>query len=232
MIRLKIFKDDDALTGAVAALLRAQMSPEPRPGACRAIMLSGGTTPLAAYRLIAATPTAVDPNVRLFFSDDRHVPPDHPASNHGAVLPMLQALGIPPRRVTRVQGELPFETAVDRYESDLRALLGDACGIPLGLLGLGADGHTASLFTPGDIARSRERLAIGVDRPDGLRGVSVTPDLLRHVGKIVFLVSGGGKRVMLRRLLRDASSLPAGLAVAGHRDVEVWADPAAGAMDG
>lgn len=231
MIRLKIFKDADALSGAVAALLRAQMSPEPRPGAGRAIMLAGGTTPLAAYRLIAASPLAVDPHVRLFFSDDRLVPPDHPASNHGAALPMIEALGIPAHRVTRVRGELPFTAAVDRYESDLRALLGEASGIPLGLLGLGADGHTASLFTPDDIARSRERLAVGVDRPDGLRGVSVTPDLLRHVGKLVFLVSGAGKRAMLRRLLRDASSLTAGLAIAGHPDVEIWADPAAGAVD-
>ncbi len=218
------------MTDAVAALLRAHLCPA-TDAKCRAVMLSGGTTPVAAYERISATPFAVDSNVRILFSDDRHVPPEDPASNYGRVLPMLRALKIPDTRVTRVRGELPLDDAVTHYESDLRALLGGGCRVKLGLLGLGADGHTASLFSAEQIALARERLAIGVQRPDGMYGVSATPDFFARVEQIIFLVAGADKRDALRKLLRDPCSIPAGLAIRNHPRVEVWADIAASSVD-
>lgn len=227
MIRLKVFRDAAALTDAVVALLRAHFSPATEAAGCRAVMLAGGSTPMAAYRRIAESPFPVDPNLRILFSDDRHVPPDDAKSNFGNARPMLRALGIPDHRVTRVHGELPLEDAVDRFESDLHSLLGGGCRISLGLLGLGADGHTASLFSPAHLEEAREQLALGVDRPDGLQGVSTTPDFLSRVEQIVFLVAGADKQPMLKKLLHESASIPAGLAVAANRHVEVWADPAA-----
>ena len=153
MIRLKVFKDGAALTDAVVALLRAQFGPSP-DGVARAVMLAGGSTPMAAYEKIAASPFPVDPNLRILFSDDRHVPPDSPKSNFGNTLPMFRALNIPDDRVARVRGELPLADSVERYESDLRTLLDSGCRVSLGLLGLGADGHTASLFSAANIAEA------------------------------------------------------------------------------
>ena len=226
MIRLKVFKDGAALTDAVVALLRAQFGPSPDGGA-RAVMLAGGSTPMAAYEKIAASPFPVDPNLRILFSDDRHVPPDSPKSNFGNTLPMFRALNIPDDRVARVRGELPLADSVARYESDLRTLLDSGCRVSLGLLGLGADGHTASLFSAANIAEAQGRLAIGVDRPDGMKGVSATPDFFSRIGQIVFLVAGAEKQVMLKKLLHESLSIPAGLAVQANASVEVWADSAA-----
>lgn len=224
MIHLKVFNDGPALTDAIAALLRAHFSPPPESAGCRAVMLAGGTTPMAAYRKIVKAPIPVDPTLRVLFSDDRLVLPESPKSNYGNTLPLLRALNIPARRVLRVRGELPLEEAVAAYETGLRALLGGDCRLSLGLLGLGADGHTASLFSEAHIAAADQHLATGVNRPDGMQGVSVTPDLLSRADRIVFMVAGAGKQAALHKLLHEPLNIPAGLAVNSCRNVEVWAD--------
>lgn len=224
MIGLKVYRDAAALAEAAAALIEEYIRPSDRWPAHRAIMLAGGSTPMAAYARIAASPCPVEAGLQVLFSDDRHVRADSPKSNYGNTRPLLNALGLAAPRVLRVQGELPLAIAADRYDADLRALQANGCGVALGLLGLGADGHTASLFHRSHLEQARGRLALGVDRPDGMQGVSVTPDFLAGIGRIVFLVAGPDKRIMLQRLLHEPTSLIAGLAVRGNPHVEVWAD--------
>lgn len=223
MFRLKVFKDGAAVSDAVVALLRGEFA---APAGARAVMLAGGSTPMAAYARIAAEPFSADAGLRIFFSDDRHVPAESAKSNFGNTRPLLGALGIGEDRVARVHGELPLAESVARFDADLRKLLDD-CAASVGLLGLGADGHTASLFSRAHVEAGRGTFAVGVDRPDGMQGVSVTADVLAKVGKIIFLVTGAEKREMLANLLRPGSEITAALAVAGNRDVEIWADAAA-----
>lgn len=222
MIHLKAYRDAAALTEAATNLLREYIAPQPSHTGPSAIMLAGGSTPMAAYAQIAAQPPPVAPGLRMLFSDDRHVPPDSPKSNFGNTKAMLAALGLGPDRVLRVAGELPLAEAVAHYDAGLRQLATEGVPVRLGLLGLGADGHTASLFTPAHIAQAKGRYAIGVDRPDGMQGVSVTPEFLARVERIVFLIAGEDKRPMVAKLLREPQSLTAGLAMGQHRHVEVW----------
>jgi 6-phosphogluconolactonase len=107
---------------------------------------------------------------------------------------------------------------------EIGRFLGAGGVIPLGLLGLGADGHTASLFSTDHIAQGQDAWAQSVPRPDGLHGVSVTARLLREVQQLIFVVSGRGKREMAHRLMHQPDTVTAGRAVAGHRAVEVWMD--------
>ena len=118
--------------------------------------------------------------------------------------------------------QLPFAEAAADYERQLAALLNSGVRIGLGLLGLGADGHTASLFGAADLERARGHLAIAVHRPDGMSAVSVTPDLLATVKEPVFVVAGAGKEAALKALLGQDSELVAWRAVQGCRDVELW----------
>src|SRR5579859_7130558 len=155
------------------------------PGTTAAHMLSGGGTPLPAYRALAARPPPRNPQLHVLFSDERYVPADSPASNYRHIEPLLAALALPAAAVLRVRTELTLEDAARDYERQLAALLESGLRIGLGLLGLGADGHTASLFSAADIERGRGRLAVAVLRPDGLSAVSVTAELLAGGGALI-----------------------------------------------
>lgn len=220
----RLFDSRADLESALAERLSRSIA---APGTATAHMLSGGNTPLPAYRAIAARPPPRHPGLHILFSDDRYVPADSPASNYHQIAPLLTALALPAGAVLRVRTELTLEEAARDYERQLDALLKSGVRIGLGLLGLGADGHTASLFSAADIERARGRLAIAVQRPDGMSGISVTPELLKQVGEPLFVVAGADKRDAVRSLLAQDSSLTAWRAVMECARVELWADQSA-----
>jgi len=187
-----------------------------------AVMLSGGNTPLAAYQKVAEAKARAPHTLHVFFSDERMVPSDSPDSNYRNALPTIDSLGIPAANVHVVQAELPLTGAADAYDRELERFLGNDGNILLGLLGLGADGHTASLFSPGDLKRGQKRLAIPVPREKGPARVSVTPKLLSRVERLLFLAVGPEKCEIVRTLIEDPLSIPAGLAVANHPNVRIW----------
>jgi 6-phosphogluconolactonase len=187
-----------------------------------AIMLSGGTTPLPAYRALGRGPLPHDDRLHVLFSDERHVPSDSEASNYHQSLPLLEALALPPESLLRVRTELDLEDAAADYEQRLSALLSSGLHVGLGLLGLGANGHTASLFNAADIERARGHYAIAVHRPDGMSAVSVTPELLATVREPLFVVAGSGKHDAIRALTAKDPDLPAWRAVQGCAAVELW----------
>ncbi|HTL92239.1 MAG TPA: 6-phosphogluconolactonase, partial [Steroidobacteraceae bacterium] len=97
-----------------------------------AIMLSGGTTPLPAYRALGARALAHDEGLHIFFSDERYVPSDSEASNYFRSRPLLDALGLPPEKLLRVRTELPLEQAAEDYARALGAMLGSGVPVSLG----------------------------------------------------------------------------------------------------
>ena len=190
-------------------------------------MLSGGHTPMPAYRELARRRPAAAQPFSVLFSDERHVPADSESSNYHQSLPLVEALALPEPAVLRVRTELPLEEAARDYERRLQTLLEAGTRIGLGLLGLGADGHTASLFGPDDLERARSRLAIPVQRPDGMAAVSVTPQLLARIETVLFVIAGGGKYDAIRALLAGDPALTAVQAVRDCPRVEVWVDQSA-----
>jgi 6-phosphogluconolactonase len=201
---------EERLAGAIAT---------PGPSA---LMLSGGNTPLPAYRALSSRKLPHDAGLRIVFTDDRYVPADSEKSNYHQSRPLLDALALPAHAVLRVRTELPLQEAATDYGRQLAALATIGARVGLGLLGLGADGHTASLFTAADIERARGSLAIAVQRPDGMSGVSVTPEFLAQVAEPVFVVAGGGKREALAALTARDPTLTAWRAVQGCPQVALW----------
>lgn len=190
------------------------------------IMLSGGHTPLPAYREVARRRPPRGGPLTVIYSDDRYVPADSEASNYRQTRPLLDALALPENQVLRIRTELPLEEAARDYERRLRALLDSGARIGLALLGLGPDGHTASLFRPEHLQQSRGHLAIAVQRPDGMQGISVTPDFLANVAEPLFVVAGSGKHDAIAAFIRQDPNLIALRAVAGHQRVELWFEQA------
>jgi len=214
------FRHADDLAAALADLLvhHFQMAlPVPH-----AVLLPGGRTPRGAYQQIARNPCHVDGNTRILLSDERLVPLRSPQSNYGQLRPMLQALRIPAARILRVDTRPTPALAARHYDRDLRAFFERKGQITLGVLGLGADGHTASLFSLQDISRGRGAYAMAVRRMPGPDRVSVTADLLTRAARLVFIAAGAEKRLIVEHMRVEGATLPAGLAAAGVADVQVW----------
>jgi 6-phosphogluconolactonase len=218
------FTSRTQLDAALASRLADFLATADAASAPLALMLAGGTTPLPAYREVGQRKLTAARTLRLLYSDDRYVPATSPSSNYHQTRPLLDGLAIPEAQVLRVRTELPLAQAALDYEAQLTALLASGARVGLGLLGLGADGHTASLFGPEDLASARGHLAIAVQRPDGMAGVSVTPELLRQVDELLFVVAGGGKYDAIQSFLKGDPDLVALAAVAGCKDVQLWLD--------
>jgi 6-phosphogluconolactonase len=181
------------------------------------IALAGGSTPRALYELLAGEYRArVDwARTEVFFGDERCVPPDDAASNYAMACDAL--LGrVPAARVHRIAGERPADDAARAYDAELRAAFPDdrAPTFDVALLGLGADGHTASLF-PGDAAlEERTAWAVPVPPPESVpphvERVTVTLPVLDRSRAVYVLAAGGEKRTVVRRILAgEAPALPA-----------------------
>ncbi len=216
----KTFFSPAALLEAAQHLLREELR-RVSTQSC-AVIISGGRTPLPIYHDIAQSASPAAPNVSVCFSDERHVPAGSPESNYGNALPMLEALRLPQERILRVRTELSLEEAAADYDAALHAFLDRSGQIPLALLGIGPDGHTCSLFSDADLERARERYAIPVTRPEPPHRVSVTPGLLAHVERVLFLVAVPDKDTIIRQLLEAPMSVVAGKAVADCPHVELW----------
>jgi 6-phosphogluconolactonase len=216
---------DTALADRLEEAIRATAAQS--GGGLPVMMLSGGHTPLPAYREVARRRPAHGDKLTIIYSDDRYVPADSDASNYHATRPLIDSLGLPESQVLRVRTELALEEAASDYETSLRTLLASGAGIGLALLGLGPDGHTASLFRPEHLQQSRGHLAIAVQRPDGMQGVSVTPDFLANVAEPLFVVAGTGKHDAIAQFIAQDPNLVALRAVSGCPRVELWLEKAA-----
>lgn len=217
-MRVERFDTREALDAALASRLRTVIETG------GALMLSGGNTPRPAYMALGTQGLKPARDLSVLFSDERYVPRDSEASNYRASLPLLDTLRLPEERVLRVRTELPLDEAVADYEHRLSQLLDVQKTVRLGVLGLGADGHTASLFSPADLELAHGRLAIAVRRPDGMQAVSVTPGFLAKVSQLLIVVPGQDKREALTALLARDPHLVAWRAVANSADVAVWCE--------
>jgi 6-phosphogluconolactonase len=166
------------------------------------MVLTGGSTPRAAYQEFVAAVQTVGVNVTgstIWFTDERCVPPEDERSNYGLVRDaLLDPLGSGAPAVHRMRGELGFAEAADEYERELRA-----AGPPrfdLVLLGMGPDGHLASMFPDQSSLSERSRLVLGVPE-SGLEPfvprVTLTFPALVNARQIVFLVTGSSKAEMV-----------------------------------
>ena len=186
------------------------------------LVLSGGSTPKAIYTLLGQPPL-VDrvpwSRVHFFWGDERCVPPDHADSNYCmAYETLLSHLVLPLQNIHRIQGEIPPEESAASYEQTITEFFGEHIRPPrfdLVLLGMGNDGHTASLFPDSPALDETQRWVVAVDHtqlPAPLVArVTMTLPLLNAARRIALIVSGAAKAGQVRRALSedgDATVLP------------------------
>jgi 6-phosphogluconolactonase len=174
------------------------------------VALAGGSTPRGLYQLLASEPYRSQlswEHLRVFWGDERTVPPDHQESNFRmAEEALLSHVPIPLKQVFRIEGELPADEAAARYEAVLREQFrlspGEVPRFDLILLGMGPDGHTASLF-PGTSAVAESVKLVAAPWVEKLHThrVTLTPPVLNAAKQVVFLVSGRDKAPALQAVL-------------------------------
>lgn len=211
---VRIFTDAHALAQAAADLfIETTRTAISTRGACR-VVLAGGSTPQALYALLASAAyrerVAWD-KLHIFFGDERCVPPEHTDSNYRkARESLLSHVPVLPENIYRIPAELEPERAAETYEERLLAYFSSQLDTPgstsaqfdLVLLGMGDDGHTASLF-PGTPAINETRRWVAAQYVDKLAAwrITLTPALLNRAARILFLVAGSGKSYALQRVI-------------------------------
>ncbi len=192
------------------------------------VALSGGATPERLYSLLADAPfrEAISwERVHFFWSDERCVPPDHPESNFRlAYDTFLSGLSLPGPNIHRIHGEESPAAAAALYEKDVRDYFNGMPRFDLILLGIGNDGHTASLFPASPALRETTRMAVPVYLGQEKRDrVTLTVPALNNARVLLFLASGSNKADVVSAALEggDRGCCPAGLIAPAFGEV-IW----------
>ncbi len=199
-LRIKSYPTAELATRAAADLFTA-LGPQ-------TIALAGGSTPRELYGLLASDDYRDRSDwheIDVFYGDERAVPPNHPDSNYGMTRrALLDLVPVDADAVHRMEADDPdLDAAADRYSQLLPAHL------DMILLGIGADGHTASLFPGSDALDEEERRVVPAAAPNGTRRLTLTLPAINAARHVVFLVLGAEKREALHRV-RSGEDLPAG----------------------
>ena len=226
-LQIKYYVEPDpAALASRAAQYFVEMASEAVEAQGRArIAISGGSTPKAAFELLADSNQPWRnrmpwESLDLYWVDERCVPPDHADSNYRMTREaLLDHVPLRPGQIHRIEGELDPEEAAARYESELRnsfRLESAECPrFDLVALGMGGDGHTASLFPRTEAIREMSRLVTVNHVPQKDAGrITLTWPVINQARSVFFLVSGEDKAAVLREVLtgpRDPERLPSQL---------------------
>ena len=208
--RIEIYSSKAKLVTAAADMVVAAIAAAVAENGRCAIALSGGSTPREVYRTLATEPWISRVNwqaVHFFWGDERCVPPVHVDSNYRMAYESLLAnVPVPPANIHRMAGEIAPEQAAEQYAEQVRAFFGkNAVRFDLVLLGIGEDGHTASLFPGTEVVAETAKIVAAVYAPklDKWR-VTLTLPVINAARQVTFLVAGKTKsRIAAEVLVLD-----------------------------
>lgn len=237
---IRVADDADALADEMAGDLAEAVDAAAASGRRFALALSGGSTPARLYARLGEQPWVGRVRwdaVEFFWGDERCVPPDHTESNYRMTREtLLDHLPIKTEQIHRIRGEDPAEPEARRYEGDIRA------SVTVGptelprfdwiLLGMGDDGHTASLFPGQALTAQGELCGVARHPTSGQQRVSFTAELIDAAARVAFLVTGAGKAKLVADIIRrtpGTETLPAAQVAPEYGNVVWYLDRAAAA---
>lgn len=196
---------------------------------CFSLVLSGGNTPRPVYQALAnlgVKGKRLDwENTFIFWGDERCVPPDHPVSNYRmAREALLDQIPIPENNIFRIKGESPPDKAASDYQKDIDDFFKDRQKhFDLVLLGIGEDGHTASLFPQSSaLEENHSWVSPNYIASNNVWRVTLTYPAILSARKILFLISGNKKAEIVQQIIQDpinSSRYPAAKVASTHQDV-------------
>jgi 6-phosphogluconolactonase len=236
-VNVRIFEDHEAVSHAAAEFFVKLAKTAVASRNRFIVALSGGSTPRRFYGLLGSSPyrDAVDWNrVQVFWVDERCVPMDHPESNFKLVYDtLLSTVSLPEDNIHRIRGEERPDEAARKYERDIKTFFSpDKPVFNLIVLGVGEDGHTASIFPASEAILETARIVIPIfrDRPNIPR-VTLTLPLINLTAHVLVLASGRSKSAIVREILagKNPRQYPAGLVHPVNGDLRWFIDREAAA---
>jgi len=235
-----IYETPEETAHAVAELILAKAREKIKQSLPFNIALSGGSTPKLLFTLLANEYVNSMPwhFVRLFWVDERCVPPTHPESNFGMTYDsLLTHVPIHDSNIFRMQGEdNPIKEAA-RYQKMLEKELHTNDGFPvfdLVLLGMGDDGHTASIFPDNmELLQSDQAVAVGTHPVSGQERITLTGKTILEAKQVVFLITGSSKATVLRQIIKhepQGEDYPAFYVAKNAKSADFYLDRAAAAL--
>ena len=209
---IRLFNDSNELAGQLARDFSTAVSEKAASGKSLTVALSGGHTPKAFFEILAGPPyrTAVQwDKVVFFWGDERCVPPDNDESNYKMTNgTLLSKIVIPESNIHRVLGEDPPHNEALRYEQEIKEFIeSNGNGFPRFdwiFLGMGPDGHTASLFPGAPTLEEKEKICVVATHPEtGQKRISVTFPVLNNAKRVSFLVAGNSKARVLKEIMES-----------------------------
>ncbi len=216
MLEIETLQDPAAIAVRAADIFMADAVAAIRSRGSFSVALSGGSTPLGQYGMLTHEPYLGKiywPKCFLFWGDERCVPPNDTDSNYlRAMVTLISKIPIPIGNIHRIHGELPAEQAAAAYESELRSHFGSLPIFDLILLGIGPDGHTASLFPGTSALEEKEKWVVSVPHstppPPLVDRVSLTLPVIDAARHVVFLAAGAEKAEIVARIFSKDRSEP------------------------
>jgi 6-phosphogluconolactonase len=233
----KIFSTPSDLAEAVALELTGRIKEAASGKNKLTVALSGGNTPKLLFNVLAEQyPSAGWNLVHFFWGDERCVPPDDPESNYGMTNKFLfNGISIPEGNIHRIRGEMDPYIESERYSGEILKYTRSEKGIPvfdLMILGMGDDGHTASIFPDNPGLLSSDKVCdVALHPVSGQKRVTVTGKVINNADTIIFMVSGAGKAEVVRAIFKkEAGSLnfPAANIIPHHGKIIWFLDKDAG----
>ena len=221
MFSTSFFDTSHALFQAASSLFQSTaMHDSPTP---YTVLFPGGNTPRPLFQHIAANPFPVSPQLHIGYTDERLVPENDTSNNYALSIPMLTALNIKSEQIHRVDTSLELEAAANKYDDFWKDYFSCNGTIPIAFVGIGADGHTCSLFTEEQLFHcSATRYAEAVRRNNGPDRITVTPALLAKVSHVIVLATGQEKASIVEQLSQAPDMLVAGKALSACPKVSIW----------
>ena len=210
---IKIFPEPAKLAEAIAVELKKASKQAHEAGRRFNLVLAGGSTPRAVYQFLTRLEfkNSIPWNcIHFFWGDERCVPPDHEDSNYRmARETLLDPLSIPQENIHRIHGENDPETEAARYAEEIKNNLtpqpGETPRFDWILLGLGTDGHTASLFPGAQPIEDRSGLcAVAIQPQSGQKRITLTNRVLNHARRVSFIVTGKSKGQVVAEILNQS----------------------------
>ncbi|MBP1676067.1 MAG: 6-phosphogluconolactonase [Bacteroidetes bacterium] len=235
--QLHIYENAENTARAVAELIKELARAKEAESKQLNIAVSGGSTPRQLFTLLGEEYENSIPwaTIRFFWVDERCVEPTHPESNFGMTYDtLLQHPFVPAANVFRMKGEDIPENEAERYQKLLWKELPASDGFPvfdLILLGMGDDGHTASIF-PNDMSllASEFSVGVGVHPVSGQKRITLTGRTINNAGKVIFLITGQSKAAVIEQIINhteDAKKYPAAHVGSKSEVVAFYLDKAA-----